>query len=77
MKALAEFVGGKWPVVLLGTGAIDPAGLFEMGNDLKASSVYVFGPRSGAFFSRLLQGILRRHYEGGEGPLAPKALEGN
>ncbi|HWQ11092.1 MAG TPA: PilZ domain-containing protein [Holophaga sp.] len=75
LKALAEYLGGKWPFVLLGTGTISTADLFEIGNELKAASVYVLGPRSGTFFARLLQGILRRHYEGGEGPLAPKAPE--
>ena len=77
LKALAEYLGGKWPFVLLGTGTISTADLFEIGNELKASSVYVLGPRPGTFFARLLQGILRRHYEGGEGPLAPKAPEGS
>ena len=75
VKALVETLGGKSPFVLLGTDPGDSAALFEIGSELRASSVYVLGPRPGTFFARLLQGILRRHYEGGEGPLAPREPE--
>ncbi len=72
LKAMVEFLGGRWPFVLLGTGEVDSASLFEIGNELKATGVYALGPKPGSFFQRLIQGILRRHYEGGEGVLAPK-----
>ena len=75
MKALVEFLGGRVPFVLLGTGTVDSAALFEIGNDLKAASVYALGAKPSTFFSRLLQGILRRHFDGVEGPMAPKEPE--
>ena len=75
VKSLVEFLGGRVPFVLLGTGSVDSAALFEIGNDLKAASVYALGAKPSTFFSRLLQGILRRHFDGIEGPMAPKEPE--
>jgi hypothetical protein len=31
----------------------------------------VFNPERGTFFQRLVQGVLRRTYEGGESPMMP------
>jgi hypothetical protein len=75
VKVLVESISGKRPFVLLGTGTVESAALFEIGNELKAASVYVLGPKPSTFFPRLLQGILRRYYEGGEGPLAAREAE--
>lgn len=72
LKAMTEFLGGRWPFLLLGTGGVESSQLFELGSDLGAAGVYALGPRPSPFFKRLVQGILRRHYEGGEGVLAPK-----
>jgi hypothetical protein len=70
LRALAEPLAGRAPFVLLGTD-VDSGALQQLGNELKAAASYVLGPNPGTFFPRLLQGIMRRHFEGGEGPLAP------
>jgi hypothetical protein len=75
VKALVEFLGGRVPFVLLGTGTVDSSALFEIGNELKAASVYALGPKPSSFFSRLVQGILRRNLDGGEGPIVPNELD--
>jgi hypothetical protein len=58
------------PFLLLGTG-VEGGALLELGTDLKAAVSIVFNPERGTFFQRLVQGVLRRTYEGGESPMAP------
>ena len=45
--------------------------MLELGTELKAAVSIVFNPERGTFFQRLVQGVLRRTYEGGESPMAP------
>lgn len=71
LRTLAEPLAGRVPFVLLGT-EVESGPLQQLGNELKAAGSYVLGPNPGTFFPRLLQGILRRHFEGGEGLLAPR-----
>lgn len=71
LRALVEVLGPRQPFLLLGSG-VDASALMELGTELKATAAFVLGPKPGPFFLRLLQGILRRHYEGGEGVMAPK-----
>ncbi|HLO66049.1 MAG TPA: PilZ domain-containing protein [Holophaga sp.] len=66
LRTLAETLGSRIPVLLLGTGEVDGAALFELGNEVKAVAVYSLGPTVSGFFPRLLQGILRKHF--GEEP---------
>ena len=70
LKALVELAGGRAPVLLLGT-QIDGAALFELAGDWKAASAMVWNPARSTFLQRLAQGIIRRHSQGGDGPLAP------
>lgn len=70
LKLLAELLQGKVPLLLLGTG-VDGGALLELGGELKAAVAIVFNPERGTFFQRLVQGVLRRTYEGGEAPMAP------
>ena len=70
IKALVELVGGKVPVLLLGT-QMEGAVLFELSGDWKASSAMVWNPGRSVFLQRLAQGIIRRHTQGGDAPLAP------
>ena len=67
LKMLVEVLAGKVPFVLLGT-QVENSVLFELGNEHKAAAVYDLGAKSGAFFLRLVQGILRRHRPTAEGP---------
>jgi hypothetical protein len=71
LKILTEALAGRVPFVLLGT-EVESGPLQQLGNELKAAASYVLGPNPGGFFPRLLQGIIRRHFEGGEGLLAPR-----
>ncbi len=71
LKTLLEGLSAKVPFILLGT-AVDPSSLMELGNEVKAACVYQFSAQRGAFFQRLVQGILRRH--GAEAGLAPEEL---
>ena len=66
LKMLVEVLAGKVPFVLLGT-QVENSVLFELGNEHKAAAVYDLGAKSGAFFLRLVQGILRRHQPRSEG----------
>jgi hypothetical protein len=59
LKLLLEVAGSRIPIVLLGT-QIENSVLFDLGNEHKAAAVYDLGARPGPFFSRLVQGILRR-----------------
>jgi hypothetical protein len=71
LRALVEVLLPRQPFLLLGTG-VEASALMELGTELKAAAAFVLGPKPSPFFQRLLQGILRRHYEGGEGVMAPK-----
>jgi hypothetical protein len=70
LKPLVETFQGKVPFLLLGTG-VDSGALQELGGELKAAVSIVFNPERATFFQRLVQGVLRRTYEGGESPMAP------
>jgi PilZ domain len=70
LKPLVETLQGRVPFVLLGT-AVEGGALLELGNEVKAAVAIVFNPERGIFFQRLVQGVLRRVYEGGESPMAP------
>ncbi len=71
LRTLVDVLPPRQPFLLVGTG-VEAAGLMELGTELKASAALVLGPKPGPFFQRLIQGVLRRHYEGGEGVLAPR-----
>lgn len=72
LKSLVEPVAGRAPFVLLGT-EVEGGPLQQLGVELKAAASYVLGPNPGTFFPRLLQGILRRHFEGPDPAAAPEA----
>ncbi len=74
LKPLVETLQGRVPFLLLGTG-IEGGALLELGTELKAAVSIVFNPERGTFFQRLVQGVLRRTYEGGESPMAPAEPE--
>lgn len=74
LKSLVEALQGRVPFLLLGTG-VEGGALLELGSELKAAVSIVFNPERGIFFQRLVQGILRRLYEGGESPMAPVETE--
>jgi hypothetical protein len=71
LKALVELAQGRCPILLLGT-QVDGASLFELSADWKTSSAMVWNASRGLFLLRLVQGIIRRHNQGGESPLAPQ-----
>ena len=75
LKPMAEQAQGRVPFLLLGTG-IEGGPLLEWGTELKAAVSIVFNAARGTFFQRLVQGVLRRTYEGGEAPMVPKEPEG-
>jgi hypothetical protein len=70
LKPMLEALQGKVPFLLLGTG-IEGGALLELGSEVKAAVSTVFHPDRSAFFLRLVQGVLRRLYEGGESPMVP------
>ena len=74
LKPMVEALQGRVPFLLLGT-AVDGGALLELGSELKAAVSIVFHPGRGIFFQRLVQGVLRRIYEGGESPMAPVETE--
>ncbi len=74
LKPMVETLQGRVPFLLLGTG-VDGGALLELGGEVKAAVSIVFNPERGTFFQRLVQGVLRRTYEGGESPMAPKESE--
>ena len=74
LKPMVETLQGKVPFLLLGTG-VDGGPLLELGSDLKAAVSIVFNPERATFFQRLVQGVLRRTYEGGESPMAPQEAQ--
>ncbi len=75
LKPMAEFLHGRVPFVLLGTD-MEGGPLLELGGEVKAAVAIVFNPARGTFFQRLMQGVLRRTYEGGESPMVPVEPEG-
>ncbi len=60
LKTLLDGLAARVPFILLGTG-VEPSVLMELGHEVKAACVYQFSAQRGAFFQRLVQGILRRH----------------
>ncbi len=70
LKPLVEAMQGRVPFLLVGT-SVEGGALLELGSELRAAASIVFNPERGTFFQRLVQGVLRRTYEGGEGPMAP------
>jgi len=70
LKTLVELAQGKAPVLLLST-QVDGATLFELSGECKVSSALVWNPSRGVFLQRLAQGIIRRHNQGGDSPMAP------
>jgi len=70
MKLLVEMAQRKCPTLLLGTN-VDGAALFELAHEWKASSALVWHPDRSLFLHRLAQGIIRRHGQGGDSPMAP------
>ncbi|MCX6549051.1 MAG: hypothetical protein NTW40_13575 [Acidobacteria bacterium] len=70
IRTLVEPLQGRLPFVLLGTG-VEAGGLLELGQELKAAVSIVYNPERAIFLQRLVQGVLRRTYEGGESPMAP------
>jgi len=70
LKALVEIAHGRVPILLLGTN-MDGVTLFELSGEWKASSAMVWIPERGVFLQRLAQGIIRRHQNGGDSPMAP------
>ncbi len=70
LKTLLEIAQRKVPTLLLGT-ELDGATLFELAGEWKASSAMTWHPGRNAFLLRLVRGMIRRHMDGGEGPLAP------
>jgi len=74
IRTLLEPLQGRLPFLLLGTG-VEAGGLLELGQELKAAVSIVYNPERAIFLQRLVQGVLRRTYEGGESPMAPAEPE--
>ena len=74
LKALVEMTQRKMPLLLLGTD-VDGAALFELASEWKASSALAWSPDRSLFLQRLVQGIIRRHADGGDSPMAPRETE--
>jgi hypothetical protein len=70
LKPMVETLQGRVPFLLLGT-EVDGGALLELGGELRAAVSIVFQAARGIFFQRLVQGVLRRTYEGGESPMMP------
>jgi hypothetical protein len=75
LKTMVEPLQGRVPFLLLGTG-VEGGALLELGGELRAAVSIVFNPERATFFQRLVQGVLRRVYEGGESPMMPMDREG-
>ncbi|HLP30460.1 MAG TPA: PilZ domain-containing protein [Geothrix sp.] len=75
LKTMLEPIQGRVPILLLGT-SVEGGALLELGSELKAAVSIVFNPERATFFQRLVQGVLRRNYEGGESPMVPMDREG-
>jgi len=63
MRTLVEPLQGKLPFLLLATGEVDAGALAELGGELKATSVFRMPERPNPLFPRLVQGIMRKHFE--------------
>jgi len=70
LKTLLEIAQRKVPTLLLGT-EVDGATLFELASEWKASSAMSWNHGRGPFLERLVRGMIRRHMDSGEGPMAP------
>ena len=70
LKLLVEPLQGKVPFLLVGTG-VEGGALLELGQEVRAAASIVYAPERATFFQRLVQGVLRRTYEGGESPMVP------
>lgn len=70
LKTLLEIAQRKVPTLLLGT-EVDGATLFELASEWKASSAMSWHSGRGPFLERLVRGMIRRHMDTGEGPMAP------
>lgn len=75
LRPMVEAFQGRVPLLLLGTG-VEGGALLELGSEVKAAVSIVFHPDRSVFFQRLVQGVLRRTYEGGESPMMPTGAEG-
>lgn len=75
LKSLVEPLQGRVPLLLMGTVGLEGGALLELGTEVKATLSIVFNPDRATFFQRLVQGVLRRTYEGGESPMAPVESE--
>lgn len=63
VRTLVEAIQGRLPFLLLGTGDVEAGPLGELGAELKATSVFRLPERPNPLFPRLVQGILRKHFE--------------
>lgn len=70
MRTLVEMAQKRMPTLLLGTDT-DGATLFELSSEWRASSALVWSPSRAPFLARLVQGMVRRHRDNAEGPMAP------
>lgn len=70
LKTLLDIAQRKVPTLLLGT-ELDGATLFELASEWKASSAMSWHHGRGPFLERLVRGMIRRHMDTGEGPMAP------
>ena len=71
VRGLVDLVQGRCPILLLGT-LIDGATLFELSGEWKTASALGWLDSRGPFLQKLAQGIIRRHTNGGDSPIAPK-----
>ena len=71
VKGLVDLVQGRFPILLLGT-LIDGATLFELSGEWKVASALGWLESRGPFLQKLALGIIRRHANGGESPMAPR-----
>jgi hypothetical protein len=69
MKELADDVPDGIPVMLLGTG-MDLDQVAALGRECGAAASMLMAPSKGPFLQRLVLGILRKSYGGGESPMA-------
>jgi hypothetical protein len=68
-KELADDVPDGIPVMLLGTG-MDLDQVAALGRECGAAASMLMAPGKGPFLQRLALGVLRKHYGGGESPMA-------
>lgn len=62
LRTLVEGLGLTCPVVVMGQG-LAPDTLRSFATDLKAAWSYEWNPNQGAFFQRLVKGVIRRHWK--------------